>query len=65
MNLQKKERVIGSLEQKKEELKMSKILEVINDLPDLLTTGAADNISIENAEKELGLKFATEYKKRD
>lgn len=41
---------------------MSKILEVINDLPDLLTTGAADNISIENAEKELGLKFATEYK---
>ena len=41
---------------------MSKIIDVINDLPELLSTGAADNESIENAEKELGLKFASEYK---
>lgn len=41
---------------------MSKIIDVVNDLPELLTTGAADNISIESAEKELGLKFANEYK---
>lgn len=62
MNLQKKERAIGSLEQKKEELKMSKIIDVINDLSELLATGAADRTSIDDAEKELGLKFATEYK---
>ena len=41
---------------------MSKIIDVVNNLPDLLTTGAADSESIQNAEKELGLKFADEYK---
>ena len=41
---------------------MSKIIDVINNLSELLTTGAADSVSIDNAEKELGLKFATEYK---
>lgn len=41
---------------------MSKILDVINVLPELLATGAADSTSINNAEKELGLKFATEYR---
>jgi len=41
---------------------MSKIIDVINDLSELLATGAADRTSIDDAEKELGLKFATEYK---
>lgn len=41
---------------------MLKIIDVINDLPELISTGAADKVSIENAEKELGLKFAAEYK---
>lgn len=41
---------------------MLKIIDVINDLPELLSTGAADKVAIENAEKELGLKFAAEYK---
>ena len=41
---------------------MSKIVDVIKELPELLSTGAASNESIENAEKELGLKFASEYK---
>lgn len=41
---------------------MSKIIEIIRDLPELLSTGAASNESIESAEKELGLKFAPEYK---
>lgn len=62
MNLQRKERVIGNPERKQEGLKMSRIIDVINDLPELLTTGAADSVAIDNAEQELGLKFATEYK---
>lgn len=41
---------------------MSKIIDVINDLEDLIATGAADENSIAEAEKELGLKFADEYK---
>ena len=41
---------------------MSKIIDVVKNLPELLSTGAADCQSIENAEKELGLKFAPEYK---
>ena len=57
-----KERAIGSLERKKEEHKMSNIIDVVNNLPELISTGAADSASIEYAEKELGLKFANEYK---
>ena len=41
---------------------MSKIIDVVKKLPELLSTGAADSSAIENAEKELGLKFASEYK---
>lgn len=61
MSLQKKERAIGNLEEK-ERFKMSKIIDAINGLPDLLTTGEVDGTAIANAEKELGLKFAREYK---
>lgn len=41
---------------------MSKIIDVVKELPELLSTGAADSSVIESAEKELGLKFASEYK---
>ena len=41
---------------------MSKIIDVVKELPELLSTGAADSSAIESAEKELGLKFASEYK---
>lgn len=41
---------------------MSKIVEIVNSLPELLATGAAESSSIDNAEKELGLKFAAEYR---
>jgi cell wall assembly/cell proliferation coordinating protein, KNR4-like protein len=41
---------------------MSKIVDVINELSDLLSTGAADSEVIAGAEKELGLTFAPEYK---
>lgn len=41
---------------------MSKIIDVVNKLPELIPTGAADGESIKSAEKELKLKFADEYK---
>ncbi len=41
---------------------MSKIIDVVKNLSELLATGAADSISIDDAEKELELKFAAEYK---
>ena len=41
---------------------MSKIIDVVKELPELLSTGAADRAAIESAEKELGLEFASEYK---
>lgn len=41
---------------------MSKIIDIVNNLPELLSTGAADGETIKNAEKELNLKFAAEYK---
>lgn len=40
---------------------MSKIIDVVKELPELLSTGAAESNAIERAEKELGLKFANEY----
>jgi len=62
LSLQRKERVIGNLELKKEARKMSKIIDVVKELPELISTGASDSIAIESAENELGLKFASEYK---
>lgn len=41
---------------------MSKIIDIVNSLPELLSTGAADGEAIKSAEKELNLKFASEYK---
>ena len=41
---------------------MSKIIDVVKELPELISTGAADSIEIESAENELDLKFASEYK---
>lgn len=41
---------------------MSKIIDIVNSLPELLSTGAADGEAIKRAEKELNLKFASEYK---
>lgn len=41
---------------------MSNIVEVVNKMPDLLSTGGADTETIESAERELGLKFASEFK---
>lgn len=41
---------------------MSQIIDVINELPELMSIGAADKVQIEIAEKELGIKFAEEYK---
>lgn len=40
---------------------MAKIVEIVNELPDLLSTGEADKLEIESAEKSLGLKFSAEY----
>jgi hypothetical protein len=41
---------------------MSKIIDVVKELPELLSTGAADSATIESAERKLGLKFSSEYK---
>lgn len=38
------------------------IIEVINSLEDIISTGAASQEEIIQAEKELGITFATEYK---
>lgn len=45
------------------ESKKNDIITVINQIPDLLYTGGVSNSQIKEAEQELGLKFAADYKK--
>ena len=51
MSSQKNGKIIGRPEQRKEMLKMSKIIDVVKNLPELLSTGAADCQSIEMRKK--------------
>ena len=41
---------------------MSRIIEIINNLPELLFVKPATDVQISNAEKELRVKFSDEYK---